>query len=59
MPFRPDPIAEFGLDDYYAELRRRKQEAKLRETLTRIGRDLKHLTRRKRKVRKALAKVQH
>jgi hypothetical protein len=59
MPYRPDPIAAFTKDDYYAELRRRKAEKRLRGALKRIGRDIKHLTRRKAKVRKQLRKLHH
>ena len=57
QPWRPDPIAVFTVDDYYNELRARKREASLKASLRRIGRNLKHLTRRKRKVRRQLKRL--
>lgn len=59
MPYRPDPIAEFTVRDYERELERRAREDQLSDSLRRIGRSIKHLTRRKRKVRRQLKKVRH
>lgn len=58
-PYRPDPIATFGVDDYHAELNRRAREDRLRHKLRRIGRDIKHLFRAKRKTRRALRRLNH
>lgn len=59
MPYRPEPIAEFTVDDYYNELRRRAQEDRLQDRLRRLGRSIKHLSRKKRKVRRQLRKLHH
>lgn len=59
MPYRPDPIAVFTVEDYRNELRRRAREDRLAAKLRRIGRNLKHLTRRKRRLRRQLRKLAH
>ena len=56
-PYRPDPIPTFGVAEYRAELQRRAREDRLRDKLRRLGRDIKHLTRRKRKVRRQLKQL--
>lgn len=58
-PYRPDPIPTFGVKEYRDELQRRAREDRLQDRLRRISRDIKHLTRRKRKVRKQLRKINH
>lgn len=57
MTYRPSPLATFTVDDYHNELRRRAHEDRLRDKLRRIGRNLKHLTRKKRKIRRQLKKL--
>jgi hypothetical protein len=57
MPYRPDPIAVFTPADYRAELQRRAREERLTAKLKRVGRDIKHLFRKKRKVRRQLKQL--
>lgn len=56
-PYRPSPLGSFTIDDYHNELRRRAREDHLEDKLRRIGRNLKHLFRRKRKIRRQLKKL--
>ena len=59
QPYRPDPLAVFTPDDYRRELDRRAREERLTAKLARVGRDIKHLFRKKKKLRRQLQQLAH